>query len=464
MHADVAIIGAGPAGVTLACRLAALGHDVCLIERATFPRACLGESLTPGVWPFFDLLGVHAAIERAGFTRVHTVSVRWGRGDEERHDPSGHGLLVDRGRFDQLLLERARTLGVQVLQPARVVERDRSSGEWRLAVQVAGHTLDLRTRFVADAGGRAGWLPGLRRRTGPRTVALHGYWRGASLSGTPRIEAGDDAWYWSVPLPDGRCNTLVFVSPAAVRSTHRSELEAQFRQLLGRSGLLEACRDATLDDRVHIVDATPHLADEPVTRDTIMVGDAALALDPLSSSGVQKAMQSALGGAIVVNTLLRRPELAGAAIEFHRASLAASSERHRTWAATHYATVGEAQPHAFWTDRASPTPPAPMSSGGPPSMDERVAISADAEIVDEPCLDGDFVAVRPALRHPALDGAVAYLNGWELAPLVRGWRAGITPREAALAWSDRMPLPSALAIAAWLSRHGILVPARGRHR
>jgi hypothetical protein len=396
--------------------------------------------------------------------RVSTVSVRWGRGDEERHDPSGQGLLVDRGRFDQLLLERAQSLGVRVLQPATVRERRRIDGEWRLAVHTGGRTVDLRASFVADASGRAGWLPGLRRRTGPRTVALHGYWRGANLPATPRIEAGDDAWYWCVPLPDGRCNTLVFVSPAVVRRTHRSALEAQFRQSLGRSGLLDACRDARLDDRVHIVDATPHLANHPVTRDTIMVGDAALAIDPLSSSGVQKAMQSALGGAIVVNTLLRRPELAGAAIEFHCASLAAGSDRHRTWAAAHYATVAEARPHAFWSERASPPPPAPMPSGEPPSMDERVAVSADAEIVDEPCLDGEFVAVRPALRHPALEGAVAYLGGWELAPLVRGWRAGITPREAALAWSDRMPLPSALAIAAWLSRHGILVPERGQQR
>jgi 2-polyprenyl-6-methoxyphenol hydroxylase-like FAD-dependent oxidoreductase len=434
---------------------------VCLIERAGFPRSRLGESLTPGIWSIAGMIGVRSAIEGAGFTRVRTVSVHWGRGEEERHDPSGRGLLVDRGRFDQLLVEQARSLGVRVLQPATVRERRQAGGEWRLKIDSTGRTIDLGASFVADASGRAGWLPGLRRRTGPRTVALHAYWRGAGLPVTPRVEAGADAWYWSVPLPDGRCNALAFLSPRAVRAARTRAIDTLYLHIIERSRLLAACRDATLDGRVHVVDATPQLADDPVTPRSILVGDAALALDPLSSSGVQKAMQNALSGAVVVNTLLRRPELAGAAMAFHRSSLTASSERHRAWAASHYSTVADVRPGDFWKERASAAPPTERTDEAPVDMDARATLSSRAEIVDEPCLDGDFVAVRPALRHPGLDGAVAYLGGWELAPLLRGLTPGMTPREAALAWSDRMPLPSALAITAWLSRHGIFVPDRG---
>ena len=52
------------------------------------------------------------------------------------------------------------------------------------------------------------------RRT---TLAVYGYWRGAKLPTMPRIEAGEDGWYWGVPLPDGTYNTLAFVDPGRIQ-------------------------------------------------------------------------------------------------------------------------------------------------------------------------------------------------------------------------------------------------------
>src|SRR5678816_4128357 len=118
----VAVVGAGPAGCVFAARMAQLGHDVTLIERVAFPRPRLGESLSAGVLPLVEMIGARASVEAAGFFRVHAVSTAWVAGESERRDPEGRGLLVDRGRFDALLLDRARTLGVRILQPANVEE------------------------------------------------------------------------------------------------------------------------------------------------------------------------------------------------------------------------------------------------------------------------------------------------------------------------------------------------------
>jgi hypothetical protein len=76
-----------------------------------------------------------------------------------------------------------------------------------------------------------------------------------------------------------------------------------------------------------------------------------------------------------------------------------------------------------------------------------------------PCIDGDFVTVKPAVVHPALESPVAYLGRWELTPLLRRLPAGLTPLQIAQSWSPCIPIESALAITGWLLNSGILVRA-----
>lgn len=462
--ADVCVIGAGPAGCVVAARLAQLGFDVCLVERARFPRRRLGESLSPGVLPLLDPIGARDDVEAAQFTPVRSVRTNWDGAPAERVDPREQGLLVDRGRFDELLLARVRSWGARVLQPAVVRERLEDDHGWRLAIDADSTPHEVRVHFVVDATGRIGSIPGLRRRTGPRTVALFAYWTGERLPEQPRIEAAPDAWCWGVPLPGGVYNTLVFVDGAMLQGLDRRGREAVFHERIGRSGLMDGCVAPRIAGAVQATDATPYLDERPVTRNWIKVGDSALALDPLSSSGVQKAIQTALSGAVVVNTLLRKRECTDAAIRFYDESLTRASDRHRAWAAEHYATVAAREPGAFWTARSASLEPPAADIGLPQadvvaSMTVRtpVQLSPDAELVDVPRLGCEFVALGPALRHPALDAPVAYLGGWELAPLLRDVRAGMTLLQLARTWSVHVPFESGVAIAGWMFARGILV-------
>lgn len=475
MLVDVCVIGGGPAGSTLASRLAQLGHAVCLVERTPFPRRRLGESLSPGVLSLLEVTGARRAVDAAGFQPVSMVRVDWDQGPTERVDPGTGGLLVDRGRFDQLLLDHARALGVEVLQPARVRSRRQVEDGWVLDVEQGDRSTEVRAALLADASGRSGALPCSRVPVGPRTLALYAYWTGPDIPRHPTIEAGPSEWYWGVPLPDGSYNTLVFVDSGRLKGRGRS-LERVFHELLDRSSLLEGREDVRRAGSVRAADATPYRETAVVTASSIKVGEAGLAIDPISSSGVQKAIQSALSGAVVVNTLLRRPDSGEAAMRFYRDTLRAASDRHHEWAGGHYAAAAAQRDSPFWSARAtdvpssseiasSPEPGAMVpSSGGAdelPGVDTPLQLSAGLDFVDLPCIDGTFVAVKEALRHPALDGPLAFLGGHELAPLLRELRPGLTPPQLARSWSARVPPEAGLAMAAWLVRHGILVPYAG---
>ncbi len=448
--------------------MAQLGHRVLLVEKERFPRSRLGESLSPGVGPLLEAAGLGGAIAVSGAKPVREVFVDWAEGPRLREDSREEGFLVDRGPFDLALLRLAQGFGIEVRQPARIVDR-RWDGRWRLDVETEGRRETLLADFVADARGRAGAVASRRRRTGAPTLAVFAYWRGGRLPQRPCIEAGAAEWFWGVPLPDGAYNTLAFVDPKAL-SAEPGDLSERLLRRLARSRLLQDCPGLTQIAPARAVDATPYLVANPVDRASIRLGDAAVAVDPISSSGVQKAVRSALSGAVVANTLLRKPERADAAIGFYRSQLADASESHRRWAADHYGAVADARGGAFWTGRAegrsAATPEAEARLDARVIAATPVELSPEATLVETPCLEAEYVGAVPALVHPRLPRPVAYLGGYALAPLLERLPSRGTGLDIARAWSDVAPIETGLALAGWLIRQGILVksapPLEGR--
>jgi flavin-dependent dehydrogenase len=468
-EAAVCIVGGGPAGAALAIRLAQLGYRVVLVERSRSPRRRLGESLSPGIWAHLDMLGARPAIERTGFPEFQRTLMDWESGAAVTREFIGRpGLLVDRRRFDGVMLDVARRHGVHVLHPAAIRERRFDGDGWRLLLDAGGRSIRVDAGFLALAGGRSASPSRTRRVTGPRTLALHACWRGPALPSDPCIEAGSDEWYWGMPLPNGSYSTMVFLDPERLRRDRAESLPAAFARLMARSTLIAGCRNAELVGPVLAADATPFVDEAPVDGHSIKVGEAALAIDPLSSSGVQRAMQSGLAAAVVVNTLLRRPADSAAALGFYRDNLNAAANRHRRWTAALYRAAAAGRDSRFWRDRAegADVEPGPQSqpAGGPvPHPALPVALSPEAELVATACIVGDFVALRRALRHPRLAEPVAFLDGHELAPLLEQLRPGMTALDVVRSWSSGLAHRPAVAMIGWMLETGVLVsPPRGR--
>ncbi|MFY0562931.1 NAD(P)/FAD-dependent oxidoreductase [Archangium lansingense] len=470
LETEVCVIGGGPAGAALALRLARLGHEVCVVERHAFPRPHVGESLTPGVWPLLDALGVVESVRRGGFLPALEALVRWEDASGRRvHGRSGAtGLLVDRGRFDALLLGAAASAGVRVLQPAVAQRPERTSSGWALPVLHEGRRLLVSARFLADASGRTSCLGGRKLPVSARTLALYGYWRGETPHGPEtRVEAGPDAWYWGAHLPDGTFNAMAFVDPELLRERGigRRTLKSFYRELLGRSGLLEAWTAPRLVSGVLACDATCYRDAVPIEEDCIKVGEASFSIDPLSSSGVQKALQTALSGAVAVHTLLSRRGNAEAALRYYTEDQRYSVEQHAAWAAGYYRESRDYQERPFWKRRAlAQTAPVSAEVRPPVAEDEllhrRWRLASEAALVDTPCIVGDVIELRRALSHPRLGRPVAYLDGIELAPLVErlgeASTEGLTMPQLADTWARQVPLRQGVAIMGWLYRQGLL--------
>src|SRR5437899_12945716 len=128
--ADVVVIGGGPAGSTFSTLIAQHGLRVRLFEREHFPRFHIGESLIPETYWVFQRLKMLDKLRASPFVKKYSVQFVNAKGKESApfyfHDNKPHECSqtwqVVRSEFDQMMLQNAREQGVEVLQPARVLE------------------------------------------------------------------------------------------------------------------------------------------------------------------------------------------------------------------------------------------------------------------------------------------------------------------------------------------------------
>nr|WP_306507780.1 geranylgeranyl reductase family protein [Corynebacterium sp.] len=147
--ADVAIVGAGPAGAAAAIHAARAGHDTLLIDSAPFPRdKTCGDGLTPRAMHQLDLLGVDVnATYRNRGLKLHgfggTVTAPW-----PATYPSQVGTALPRYQFDALLVDAARDAGARLITGAATAPE--LDGNRLTAFVVGKQRVTARWVIVAD--------------------------------------------------------------------------------------------------------------------------------------------------------------------------------------------------------------------------------------------------------------------------------------------------------------------------
>jgi 2-polyprenyl-6-methoxyphenol hydroxylase-like FAD-dependent oxidoreductase len=125
---DALVIGGGPAGASVAIRLASLGWRVTLLEQTSFPRQKVcGECLGPASLELLDDFGLGSKVSQLAGPAIRQVA--WMARDRTivaempacRGGRHAYGCAIGRDCLDLLLLEHARSQGVDVVQPAKVL-------------------------------------------------------------------------------------------------------------------------------------------------------------------------------------------------------------------------------------------------------------------------------------------------------------------------------------------------------
>lgn len=341
---DVVVIGGGPAGSTSACYLAMRGYDVLVFERERFPRMHVGESLLPFCYEIFGEIGVREELERRF---VRKPGVRFLDIDEStattwcfRHtipDASHLSFEVLREEFDAVLLDRAAELGAEVRQATRVreveiVDADTVRVE---AVDAGGRPVPVTARFLVDASGRDTFLAHrlgskTAHRELQRTALSNNEWRGARYESG--LEEGmlqivylggeKQGWIWVIPLNEDRLSIGVALNTAYLRERRAGYRaggvadwqEALYADELRQSSFLRRILAAAARGGEVISNGDYSYFCAPKHGDAYaLVGDASAFIDPIFSSGVYLAMNSARLVADAIDVRLGQGREPGAA-------------------------------------------------------------------------------------------------------------------------------------------------------
>jgi len=318
---DVAIAGGGPAGAAAACVLARAGLRVLLADAGGAHRFKVGEGLPPSARHLLRESGALERILADGHRASHGTLAFWGNDTAHANDylfqPHGHGLQLDRARFDAALLEHAQTSGAEIMHEAKLALLPAASekGKHRLHLRTQSHESVIGCRWLIDATGRPATLAralGAARIQHDALLAFHMRLASSADSdqdGRTWVEAVAEGWWYSVLLPS-RERLVAFQGDADL---------VDRRTLLSRDGLWQAlaraphlyarCRQHSYapTGSPHGADASSsHLdhsarlpSDAPPSNAPgwLAVGDAALAFDPLSSKGISNALYTGMRAA-----------------------------------------------------------------------------------------------------------------------------------------------------------------------
>jgi 2-polyprenyl-6-methoxyphenol hydroxylase-like FAD-dependent oxidoreductase len=326
-----------PAGSTAAAFLAERGYRVTLLEKAHHPRFHIGESLLPANLPLLEKLGVADAVKTIGMEKWGAEFVSPWHDQKQSFEladamdismPMAYQVQVRRAEFDEILIRNASRKNARVVEDCQVQDVNflpDNSGALVNARHDDGSIETVRARFVLDASGRDTFLGNrLKAKQGNKkhnSPAIYGHFSGTErnpgkAAGNITIIWFEHGWFWFIPLADGATSVGAVTGPYYLKSRNKKSLEQFFQETIALCAPpRERLQHAQLTSPVEATGNCSYACDRTRGNNYLLLVDAYTFIDPVFSSGVMLTMHSVFVGADTMDTYLRHPQQATAALK-----------------------------------------------------------------------------------------------------------------------------------------------------
>jgi flavin-dependent dehydrogenase len=362
---EVLIIGGGPAGTVTAIALARAGRAACVVEQTRYQATRVGEHLAPDCRPLLEQLGLWAHVAAGGHLPSPGVRAAWNSDAPYERDyifsAYGSGLNLDRRRFDASLARAAAGAGVEVLTGARLGSLDGGAGGWRARLDGGRRSgAAIAARFLVDATGRCASVArrlGARRAGPDRLIALS-----AGLEDDDPgpadpwlcVEPIATGWWYAAALPE-RWLTAVLLTDRDLAPGGAAAAQQLWKASAAKTQLIASLLRRYRRQIAFRISAAQSFRLEPATgAGWLAVGDAAMAVDPLSSMGILMALRSGIAAARGIAGHLDGD---GDALERHAQEVAQRFDGYLAERAAVYALEHRWPDAPFWQRRRPPLPP-----------------------------------------------------------------------------------------------------------
>jgi len=147
---DVVVIGGGPAGSRVACRLAEMGHEVVVLEKQTQPgeQVCCTGLISQNCITDFSI-EEKVILKRANSARLFSPSGMLIRLWREKTQ----ACIIDRAAFDKAMAKKAQENGAKYLTATLVKKLEVGEDRVRIEAVRQGERLNLEARAAVIANG-----------------------------------------------------------------------------------------------------------------------------------------------------------------------------------------------------------------------------------------------------------------------------------------------------------------------
>tara|TARA_R110002111_G_scaffold163455_2_gene229672 strand:+ start:33456 stop:34703 length:1248 start_codon:yes stop_codon:yes gene_type:complete len=323
INVDVLIIGAGPSGCVAASYLHNNGLKIKVVEKNNFPRFVIGESLLPRCMDHFEEVGLLDCLKKKEFEVKD--GARFLRGDEvcnfdfsKKHTEGWNWTWqVPRADFDKTLTDELLKRDVDIAFEEEVIDvyfNDDGSSVTSIKNK-DGEIYKVNAKFIVDSSGYGRVLPRLLDLEKPsellnqssifahvKDIKRPEGWEGTRIT----FDVLDTRlWFWVIPFSNG-ITSIGFVGPTEfIESFEGSSTEKLAEMLKLSSYYRERFEDVDfLFKPVEITNYSKSVK-QLYGKGYVLTGNSAEFLDPVFSSGVTFATESALMAAKLITKSLR---------------------------------------------------------------------------------------------------------------------------------------------------------------